>query len=149
MCFVAVRCQNKVKGLRIVNSAATRTLFLGGKVCFWGTKFFGLRCFSPSSLLISKKKQKKTIRSLFQFGQRLSEFFVDLKKTKGHPANLVNVCPSSLLISKKKGHLAKLFYLSPNFLSVCQKKSHHLKTAKRERGVWVGMLGILERRNFF
>ena len=71
------------------------------------------------------------------------------KKKKGHPANLVYVCLSSLLISKKKkGHLAKLFYLSPSFLSIYKKKGHHLETAARGRGVWLGMLGILGGRNF-
>ena len=67
---------------------------------------------------------------------------------KGHRTNLVYVCPSSLLISKNKGHLTKLFYLSPSFLSVSKKKSHHLATAARERGVWVGMVGILGGQNF-
>ena len=51
-------------------------------------------------------------------------------------------------LKKKKGHLAKLFYLSPSFLSVSKKKKHPLNTAARERGVWVGMVGILGGRNF-
>ena len=43
---------------QLMRSAATRTLFLGGKICFWvGQKIFGLVYFSPSSLLISKKKK--------------------------------------------------------------------------------------------
>ena len=41
---------------QLIRSAATRTLFLGGKICFWETKIFGLVYFSPSSLLIPPKK---------------------------------------------------------------------------------------------
>ena len=65
-----------------------------------------------------------------------------------HPDNLVYFAPSFMLFSKKKkGHLAELFYLFPSFLLVSKKKLH-LETAAKERGVWVGMLGVLEGWNF-
>ena len=55
------------------------------------------------------------------------------KKKKGHHANLVYVCLSSLLISKKKkGYLAKLFYVSPSFLSIYKKKAIILKLPQGE-----------------
>ena len=62
--------------LQLQSSAATRTLFLEEqKFVSGGAKIFGLVYFSPSSLLISKKK-----RSSRQFGLFFSEFYVDLKK---------------------------------------------------------------------
>ena len=91
-------------------------------------KIIGLVYFSPSSLLISKKK--------------------------GHRANLVYSSSRSMLISKKKkkrkkkSSRHKVSYLFPGFMLVSKKKSHHLKTAARERGVWVGKLNILGGKVF-
>ena len=85
-----------------MRSAATRTLFLGGKICFWGGQNFWV-------------------------GLLFSEFSVDLQKKKVISPN----CFTS------------------SFLSVSKKKSHHLETAARKKGVSVGMLDILGKRNFY
>ena len=61
---------------QLMRSAATRTLFLGGKICSWGGQNFWV-------------------------GLLFSEFSVDLKK-KGHLAKLLYLSPSFLSVSKKK-----------------------------------------------
>ena len=59
-----------------------------------------------------------------------------------------------LLFFEFSDDLKKKKVISPNcsiyLLVFCRfpKKSHPLETAAREKGVWVGMVGILRRRNF-
>ena len=106
--------------MSLIRSASTRTLFLGIKIVSGRAKIFVLVYFSPSSLLISKKKEKKVIVPIWS--TFLSEFSVDLQK---------------------KGHLAKLLYYLLVFCRFPRPKGYRLETAARERGVWVGMLGIL------
>ena len=118
LCNRSPKCEQKISKI-IFRQYRNKTLFLRGQNLFLGY-------------------QNLWVSLLF------SEFSVDLKKKKGHRANLVYFCLSSLLISIKKK------VISPNcstyllvFSWFFPQKSHHFETVARERGVWVSMLGIL------